>query len=91
MQHKVDKEVTDELLAKLGIQLDLAQVRAFLEQLVQLTSPENIATSAAEDSQAGDLGKPFPQMTGFGDGDKEDDEEWISYIKWSELPSGSSM
>lgn len=37
-----------------------------------------------EDSEAGELGKPFTQLTGFGEGE-EDPEEWVSWIDWDKV------
>jgi hypothetical protein len=34
-----------------------------------------------EDPEAGELGKPFTQLTGFGEGDEEV-EEWEGLVDW---------
>ena len=45
-------------------------------------------SSPAEDEEAGELGKPFTQLAGFGDGDG-DEEEWAGWVDWESLGSSA--
>ena len=40
------------------------------------------------DEEAGELGKPFTQLAGFGDGDG-DEEEWAGWVDWESLGSSA--
>ena len=46
---------------------------------VDLTAVHDSAPAA--DEEAGELGKPFTQLAGFGDRDG-DEEEWAGWIDW---------
>ena len=40
--------------------------------------------------RAGELGKPFTQLAGFGDGEKGDQEEWAGWVDWDALAGGAA-
>ena len=44
----------------------------------------------ADDPEAGELGKPFTQVAGFGDGEKGDQEEWVGWVDWDTLAGGAA-
>ena len=46
--------------------------------------------TGADDPEAGELGKPFTQIAGFGDGDKGNQEEWVGWVDWDALPGGAA-
>ena len=41
------------------------------------------------DKEAMEMGKPFMQLAGFGDGDG-DEEEWVGWLNWDGLGGSSS-
>ena len=47
--------------------------------------------AGSEDAQAGELGKPFTQLAGSGDGDGNEDE-WEGWLDWEALtaPGGAA-
>ena len=46
--------------------------------------------TGADDPEAGELGKPFTQLAGFGDGEKGDQEEWAGWVDWDALAGGAA-
>ena len=47
-----------------------------------------VGPTVAEDEEAGELGKPFTQPEGFGEGEG-DEEEWQGWVDWASLGEGS--
>ena len=46
-------------------------------------------SAQATDNEAMELGKPFTQLAGFGDGEG-DEEEWVGWFDWEGLGSSSA-
>ena len=49
-----------------------------------------VDATVAEDPEAGELGKPFTQPEGFGEGPRTTDEEWEAWVDWASLGESSS-
>ena len=55
---------------------------------VDLTTAAHDSAQATDD-EAMELGKPFMQLSGFGDGEG-DEEVWVGWVDWEDL-GGSSV